>query len=115
MARKKEPKVYPPDDYSSRLATLTRCECLREYRFHPKRLWRFDYALPALKLAIEIEGGTWSGGRHITPTGFLKDMEKYNTATSMGWSVLRFTPQNQNTQEAIDTIINTIKARLIEL
>lgn len=29
----------------------------REYRFAPKRLWRFDFAWPELALALEIEGG----------------------------------------------------------
>lgn len=68
-------------------------ECVREYRFHPTRRWRFDYAIPAHRVALEVEGGVWTGGRHISPTGFLGDMEKYNAATLMGWRVFRTTPQ----------------------
>lgn len=67
-------------------------ECVKEFRFHPKRLWRFDYAIPVHKIALEVEGGVWTGGRHINPKGFLGDMEKYNTATLMGWRVFRTTP-----------------------
>lgn len=63
-----------------------------EHRFHPKRRWRFDVACPAKKIAFEVEGGTWSGGRHVNPIGFQKDCEKYNMATSMGWKVYRLTP-----------------------
>lgn len=63
-----------------------------EYQFHPKRKWRFDYAIPAVKIAIEVEGGVFTGGRHVTGRGFINDMEKYNTAESMGWHVLRITP-----------------------
>lgn len=63
-----------------------------EYRFHAKRLWRFDYAWPALKVALEVEGGGWTGGRHTSGSGFAKDMEKYNYATAMGWAVLRVSP-----------------------
>jgi hypothetical protein len=61
----------------------------REYSFHDKRRWRFDFAWPDLMLAVEIEGGTWSGGRHTRGAGFRKDAEKYNTATIGGWRVLK--------------------------
>lgn len=64
-----------------------------EYRFAPPRLWRFDFAWVDLKIAVEIEGGIWSHGRHTRGSGFAKDMEKYNTATKLGWKVFRFTPQ----------------------
>ena len=42
-------------------------------------------------IAAEIEGGTWSGGRHTRGSGYEKDCEKYNEAVRLGWSVLRFT------------------------
>ena len=32
-------------------------EPVREYIFHPKRKWRFDFYFPERKLAVEIEGG----------------------------------------------------------
>lgn len=62
-----------------------------EYKFHPSRRWRFDIAFPDHLLAIEIEGGIWTGGRHTRGKGFEKDCEKYNTAALLGWTVLRFT------------------------
>lgn len=74
--------------------TDLKVECVKEYRFHPKRLWRFDYAIPEHKIALEVEGGVWTGGRHIRAQGFLGDMEKYNTATLMGWRVFRTTPDD---------------------
>lgn len=61
-----------------------------EYRFHPKRRWRFDFALPEHMVAIEIEGGVHSNGRHTRGSGFTADCEKYNTAAAMGWKVFRF-------------------------
>lgn len=63
-----------------------------EYHFHPLRRWRFDLAYPADKIAIEIEGGTWTGGRHVNPQGYAGDLEKYNQAWLWGWGVLRYTP-----------------------
>lgn len=65
----------------------------REFRFHPERKWRFDYAFTDLFLAIEVEGGIYSGGRHVRGAGYAKDMEKYNAAVISGWKVLRYTPQ----------------------
>ncbi len=68
-------------------------EVVTELKFHPTRKWRFDYAIPSHKIAIEVEGGVWSNGRHTRGSGFLKDMEKYNAATLMGWRLFRVTPQ----------------------
>lgn len=67
-------------------------ECVKEYRFYQPRRWRFDYAIPRFKIAVEVEGGVWTGGRHIRPKGFLNDVEKYNTAALLGWRVFRTTP-----------------------
>ena len=63
----------------------------REYKFHPKRLWRFDFAWPPYQIALEIEGGTWIRGRHSRGTGMKADCEKYNAAVLMGWRVFRVT------------------------
>jgi len=63
----------------------------REYVFAPPRKWRFDFAWPALRAAVEVEGGTWVTGRHSRGKGFEQDCEKYNAATVAGWAVLRVT------------------------
>jgi hypothetical protein len=65
-----------------------------EYRFHPVRLWRFDYAWPSVLVAVEQEGGIWSGGAHARPAGIERDIEKYNAATLLGWRILRYQPQD---------------------
>lgn len=64
---------------------------VREYRFAPPRRWRFDFAYPKRKIAVEIEGGAWTGGAHTRGKHFESDCEKYNTAVVMGWRVFRFT------------------------
>jgi very-short-patch-repair endonuclease len=63
----------------------------REYPFHPTRKWRFDFAWPDLKLAVEVEGQTWHAGRHTRGSGFEKDCEKYAEAAILGWRVIRVT------------------------
>lgn len=64
----------------------------REFRFHAQRKWRADFAVPARKLLIEIEGGAWTQGRHTRGNGFTADIEKYNAASCEGFTLLRFTP-----------------------
>lgn len=64
---------------------------VREYRFHPTRKWRFDLCYPDNRLAIEIEGATYSGGRHVRGKGYEEDCLKYDEAAIAGWAVLRFT------------------------
>ena len=83
-------------------------EARLEYRFHPERRWRADLALPQHKLLIEIEGGGWIGGRHTRSVGFIRDLEKYNTAAILGWYLLRFTPQQVKSGEALQVIENFI-------
>lgn len=70
-----------------------------EHKFHQKRKWKFDFANPKIKIAVEKEGGVWLIGRHNRGKGFLNDMEKYNEAAIMGWRVLRYPP---------DKILNAI-------
>ena len=75
-----------------------------EYKFHPVRRWRFDFAYPDLMLAIEVEGGTWSGGRHTTGSGFEKDCEKYGEAMMLGWNIYRCTGGMVKNGLAVSTI-----------
>lgn len=63
-----------------------------EHRFHPDRKWRFDWAWPDAKIAIEYEGLIAARSRHRTIKGYHNDTEKYNAAVLLGWRVLRFTP-----------------------
>lgn len=64
-----------------------------EYRFHPTRKWRFDYAWPERKIALEIEGGIWKKGRHVNPKGYENDCIKYSEAAVLGWRIIRCTPE----------------------
>ena len=63
----------------------------REYRFHPVRKWRFDFAYPNRCIGIECDGGTWSGGRHVRGAGYQRDAEKFNAASRLGWYVFHYT------------------------
>ena len=62
-------------------------ELAQEHRFHPERRWRLDFAHLPSRTAIEINGGVWSNGRHVRGAGYLRDREKINAATLLGWKV----------------------------
>lgn len=112
-AQKTQKKTQKTDFFTALCRSDLKIECVKEFRFHPTRRWRFDYAIPEYKIAVEVEGGVWIGGRHTSPTGFLGDIEKYNTATVMGWRVLRTTPDKLHSSETLrlirDAIDNLIK------
>lgn len=63
--------------------------CVLEHRFHPTRKWRFDFAWPDVKVALESEGGAWVQGAHGRGKHFAADAEKYNEAALAGWLVVR--------------------------
>jgi len=81
-----------------------------EYRFDDKRRWRIDYAIVDKKIAIEVEGGAYTQGRHTRPMGFIGDMEKYNALTVQGWRLIRVQPKDLVTVKTLNMIKSTINA-----
>lgn len=65
-------------------------DCILEYKFYDTRKWRIDIFIPDLKVAIELEGGVYTYGRHTRPKGFLADIEKYNKISILGLKLLRY-------------------------
>lgn len=82
-------------------------EPVAEYRFHPSRKWRIDWYFEGengRKVALEVEGGVWTGGRHTRSGGFVGDMEKYNEMAAAGILLLRVEPKNLLSQKTINLI-----------
>jgi len=83
------------------------------FAFHPSRKWEFDCAWPAVKIALELEGGTYSSGRHVRGAGYAGDCEKYNEAALLGWFVFRLTTDMLDTHTLqIERIRDYIKREL---
>lgn len=101
-------------DQISHLAIPGLIMYVREFRFCSDRRWRFDLAWPALKIAVEIEGGTWANGRHNRGAGFEEDCVKYNTAESMGWYVLRLTAAQVHDGRGIEWLMKLIELKTKE-
>lgn len=74
---------------------------VREFKFHPTRKWRLDFAWPGHKVAVECEGGVWTGGRHTRGSGFIEDCRKYAAASLAGWVVFRVAADHIRSGEAI--------------
>lgn len=89
----------------------------REYRFHPKRRWRFDFVVIEEKvvdvsrlfrlrptelatIAVEVEGGSYTGG-HKRGRAYESDCDKNNEAMRLGWRIYRFTPAQVEDGRAI--------------
>jgi hypothetical protein len=85
-----------------------------EHRFHAERLFRFDRAIPRLKIGIEVEGGIFAQrtvSRHTTGAGFQEDLVKYNLAALGGWLVLRYSTNMINSGEAAVQIADAVRLR----
>ena len=76
----------------------------REFRFHDTRRWRFDFCFPKQKLALEVDGGTWTGGRHTRGMGYEDDCRKFAEAAILGWRVIRATGDQVRTGAALQWV-----------
>jgi len=69
-----------------------------EYQFFPDRKWRADYYLPQQEppVIIEYDGLLHHGANHghVSISGVLADVEKFNTAIALGLRVFRAHAKN---------------------
>ncbi len=93
----------------------------REVQFAKEsgRKWRADFVVRQIRiilgshpptpmiippLLIEIDGGAYSGGRHVRGAGYAADIEKFNAAVLLGYRVLHFLPEQVESGVALQTI-----------
>lgn len=65
-------------------------DAVSEFKFHPVRKFRFDFAVPSAKVAVEVNGAIWVQGRHSRGSGLRSEYEKMRLAAIAGWRVLPF-------------------------
>lgn len=75
---------------------------VREYQAIPGRRYRFDFCWVKERLAVEIQGGTYSRGAHARPLGIKRDYEKGNLAVQFGWRVLQFDADMVKSGQALE-------------
>jgi len=89
---------------------------VREHRFALEigRQWRFDFAWPEQKVALEVEGGVHFGkSRHTTSGGFIEDCHKYNAAAVMGWTLIRADPRLVTKGWALEYVMDVLNGRSV--
>lgn len=86
-----------------------------EFVFDSERNWRFDFAWPHCRVAVELDGGQWSRGRtaHAGGRGQQRDCEKSNAANLAGWCLLRYTPTDmkQRPLQVVEEVAQAIVGR----
>lgn len=99
---------------------LTRCkqaglpEPVREFQFHVTRKWRYDCAwLGGYRLLVDIQGGTWNGGKHTRGAGYREDCIKAAEAVLLGYRVLWVTSDMIRSDEAVLLIERLLRQRWI--
>lgn len=92
-----------------------------EYKFHPTRKWRFDFAWSGFraldgtwytdfdsmadkKVALEVDGGIWIQGGHNRGAQIKATWEKENEAQCMGWRILKCEPKDLCTMDTVNLI-----------
>lgn len=128
-------RLGPEDVFAIQLRQFKTLEFVQQLRFAKElvrgkagkgwRQWKFDFAIRKYKVAVEIEGlvprRLWDRkqqkevlvvyGGHATITGIKEDMEKYNFAALLGWTVLRFEQKDIKPRHAIDMTLRVLARR----
>jgi hypothetical protein len=79
-------------------------------RFVPGRQFRFDRAWPEQRVAVEVQGGTWTTtGAHSRGSGIERDCLKLSMAAALGWRVLPVTKSMIESGEAVRLIAQALE------
>jgi very-short-patch-repair endonuclease len=111
LGKNGRPLKYPRADWVNDPIEFGLPAFVTEFKFHPTRRWRFDYAWPQHKVALEVDGASGSYGRHSRPGGMRADHEKLNTATAMGWRVLRVLAGEEVRLTTLRLLLDTLNSK----
>ena len=109
-----------PEQSKGEVLFLFQCKAhglkpIYEHKFAWPRRYRFDFAWPDIKLAVEIDGGNrlavigkdgkpYAVGRHTQADDYVK----LNLAVKHGWRVLRYTPKMVKNGDAIFDVLEIL-------
>lgn len=75
-----------------------------EHQFHATRKWRFDFAFLEHMVAVEVQGGIFTRGRHTRGPALKQEYEKLREAAALGWLVLPVPPNEVLSKKFIDQL-----------
>ena len=110
--KKSERERIEAEQHAALLASLQNASLpypIAEFRFDLSRLWRFDYAWPDQKIALEVDGGLFTKGKHARGAGIIQDHEKRNEAAIYGWRVLVCSPVDRTNGKIINVLRQILK------
>ena len=87
----------------------------RYSRSKRSKRYRLDFAHPIACTGIEIQGGVYNRGRHVTGSGYERDCRKYNLAFASGWTIFLLTAQMAKDATWHEMIAAHISSRLHQL
>ncbi len=82
----------------------------RQFRIHPQRRFRCDFYFPGARLAVEVDGGGFIGGRHSRGAGIESDCEKSALIALLPARLLRVTPRQVRDGRALAWILAACSA-----
>jgi hypothetical protein len=74
--------------------------------------YRLDFAHLESKVGVEIQGGVYNRGRHVTGSGYERDCKKYNLAYTSEWTIFLLTNSMAKDSAWLSLIASHIDARL---
>jgi hypothetical protein len=77
--------------------------------------YRLDFAHLQSKVGVEIQGGVYNRGRHVTGSGYERDCKKYNLAYTSEWTIFLLTNAMAKDSAWLSLIAAHISARLGQL
>ncbi len=83
---------------------------LTQLQFHPTIQWKFDFAWPMRKLAVEVQG---MGPGHVGLIAMTRDYNKHRAAMIHGWKVVYLTKNHLLPEKSEDVCFDI--ARLMGL
>ena len=84
----------------------------KEYAFDPDRRWRSDYRIG--RVLVEFEGGLFKGRKagHSSVRGILRDIEKANAATLLGFTLIRIAPPHVRSGQALKWVEEALRTEV---
>ncbi len=81
----------------------------KEVEFDAKRKWRFDFAWPSKRVAVEIDG---FGYGHQAQQQMAADNEKANRAAELGWVIFRYNSRQLGSKAGVEAAVEQVEAFL---
>ena len=86
----------------------------RYSRSKRSKRYRLDFAHALSRTGIEIQGGVYNRGRHVTGSGYERDCRKYNLAYTSGWTIFLLTAAMAKDFAWLSLIASHISAKSLQ-